>query len=190
MNKKLRWSVILAVAFAFLGTACSNEKTNFTSNSTAPPRSTHIDTNSAKSMEGEMLPDFKVFSASGETVSLQQLLGEKASVFIVWASWCPDCQKQLPVIEKVYQRYKDRINFVGINYTDGSRETQEKAVQYVKDKGYTVPIVFDKNEATQKFLKVETIPTMYFIKGNKIEKVFVDVETEEKIINALESLMN
>ncbi|OLF47024.1 hypothetical protein BU202_09815 [Streptococcus cuniculi] len=181
---------MVALAFFVLGTACTSSKTTSTSNGETTSSSTTASTNTAKNLEGKTVPDFKVSTASGEELPSDQLLGSKATMLIVWASWCPDCQQQLPIIEKVYQSYKDRVDFVGINYTDGDRETQEKAMQYLKDKGYTIPIVFDKTGATQDFLGVESIPTMYLIKGNQIEKVFVEVETEETLQTALDSLLN
>ncbi|MGT2716523.1 TlpA family protein disulfide reductase [Streptococcus respiraculi] len=190
MNKKLRYGLLSVATLTFLalGTACTSSKMTTASSSEAT--SSAADTvNSAKKLEGKTLPDFKVQNATGEELSSNQLLGSKATLLIVWASWCPDCQQQLPIIEKVYHSYKDRVDFVGINYTDGDRETQEKAAQYLTEKGYTLPVVFDKSSATQEFLGVESIPTMYLIKGNKIEKVFVAVEAEETLQTALDALV-
>lgn len=58
----------------------------------------------------------------------------KPMLVVEWASWCPDCQKQLPEIQKVYEKYKDKIHFVMLDMLDSKRETKERADQYISEK--------------------------------------------------------
>ena len=55
---------------------------------------------------------------SGQTRQLNTL---PASVLVVnfWATWCPPCREEMPVLSKVARRYADKgVTFVGIALDD------------------------------------------------------------------------
>ena len=106
--------------------------------------------------------------ASGKKLTEKDFNG-KPTVYYAWASWCPDCQKQLPIIKKLYDEYKDKIEFILINIADGERETQDKALSYLKDKEYN----FNYYSATENaidLLKINTIPTKVIVSKDGIVK--------------------
>jgi thiol-disulfide isomerase/thioredoxin len=45
----------------------------------------------------------------------------KPTVVIAFASWCFACMDEMPRNVADYAKYKDRVNFVGIDYKDGER---------------------------------------------------------------------
>lgn len=48
---------------------------------------------------------------SGKTVSFSDQLDKP--VFVnMWATWCPPCRAELPGIQKLYEQYKGKINFL------------------------------------------------------------------------------
>jgi cytochrome c biogenesis protein CcmG/thiol:disulfide interchange protein DsbE len=51
------------------------------------------------------------------TVTLSALRGHPV-VLNFWASWCPPCKSEAPVLEKAYLRYQNRVMFVGIDFRD------------------------------------------------------------------------
>jgi len=64
---------------------------------------------------GKTAPDFSLPSADGKIYRLKDI---KAKVIVLnfWASWCPECLKELPVLEKFYKEYKTRsVEVIGIN---------------------------------------------------------------------------
>jgi len=55
-------------------------------------------------------PDLELAGADGGAVRLSQLQGNVV-LLNVWATWCGPCRLELPVVQKMYDRYSDR-NFV------------------------------------------------------------------------------
>jgi thiol-disulfide isomerase/thioredoxin len=55
-------------------------------------------------------PDLELAGADGSSVRLSQLKGNVV-LLNVWATWCGPCRLELPVVQKIYDRYSDR-NFV------------------------------------------------------------------------------
>ncbi|MEG0804526.1 MAG: TlpA disulfide reductase family protein [Pygmaiobacter sp.] len=109
----------------------------------------------------EHAPDFTVYDASGNSVTLTELMG-KPLVLNFWASWCGPCKGEMPDFEAVYQEYGDKVTFVMVNLT-GGRETQESAQSYVEGKGYTFPVYFDIDGDAAATYSVSGIPATYII---------------------------
>lgn len=121
------------------------------------------------------LPNITVYNKENKEISIESITSGKPVFIMYWASWCPDCQKQLPIIKKLYDEYKGRIEFILINIADGERETQDKALSYLKDKKYD----FNYYSATENaidLLKINTIPTKVIVTKDGIVK---NIDTEK-----------
>jgi thiol-disulfide isomerase/thioredoxin len=57
-----------------------------------------------------VFPDFEFAGADGSAIRLSQLKGNVV-LLNVWATWCGPCRMELPVVQKMYDKYSDR-NFV------------------------------------------------------------------------------
>jgi len=55
-------------------------------------------------------PDLEFAGADGSAVRLSELKGNVV-LLNVWATWCGPCRMELPIVQKMYDRYSDR-NFV------------------------------------------------------------------------------
>lgn len=55
-------------------------------------------------------PDLELAGADGASIRLSQLKGNVV-LLNVWATWCGPCRMELPIVQKMYDRYSDR-NFV------------------------------------------------------------------------------
>lgn len=58
----------------------------------------------------EPFPDLEFAGEEGGTVRLSQLKGN-VILLNVWATWCGPCKLELPIVQRMYDRYSDR-NFV------------------------------------------------------------------------------
>ncbi len=91
---------------------------------------------------GEKAPAFSLKDASGKPYSISQYEGKKAVIMSFWASWCKPCILEMPMLEKVYGKYKDKgLEILSINNDNSSG--QAKARQIVKRKRVTYPVLYD-----------------------------------------------
>ncbi len=57
-----------------------------------------------------LFPDLEMAGADGGTIRLSQLKGNIV-LLNVWATWCGPCRMELPIVQRMYDKYSDR-NFV------------------------------------------------------------------------------
>lgn len=77
---------------------------------------------------GSQAPDFSAPTPSGETLSLNEVLG-KVTLVDFWAAWCRPCRAENPNIVRVYQKYKDRgLSILGVSL-DRNEADWKKAIE-------------------------------------------------------------
>lgn len=134
-------------------TVATDETTSQTSDST---------NNNSTSSENIKVPDFTVYDLDGNAVSLYDCLG-KPVVLNFWATWCGPCQSEMPAFDKMYQKYNDKVTFLMVNVTDGSRDTVDNVTAFYKNSGYTFPIYFDTTLEASMTYGAYSIPVTFFI---------------------------
>lgn len=81
--------------------------------------------------KGSEAPAFTVSDLGGTAHSLADFKG-KYVIIDFWATWCPDCRKDIPKMKELWEKYaSDRIAFIGMSL-DTSAEALEK---YIADNG-------------------------------------------------------
>ena len=140
----------------------------------------------------EVAPDFaaKIVAnpetAEQKTLSLQGLAG-KPVLLDFWATWCGPCQAELPVVNAIAQRFKERgLVVVGVNTSD----EPGLAEVYSRRKKLTFPIVYDEANAVARKYHVENLPTLVLVsKEGKIVAVrhgiTSDADLDRLVRNAL-----
>ena len=107
-----------------------------------------------------------------EEAKLDELLGAKDNQLVVTfvAAWCGPCIDELPILNKLYQKYsKKGLKLIGISIDiEGPR-----AMQPIVDKlKIDFPIYWYGEKAVKKF-KLFAIPMLFFIKqGEVVEKLY------------------
>ena len=66
---------------------------------------------------GHALPSFAATTLEGTAFSSAQLAG-KAAIVNVWASWCPPCVEEHPVLVDAAAAHPDDLAMVGVVYQD------------------------------------------------------------------------
>ena len=57
-------------------------------------------------------------TANGTEINLEEKFKDQVVFINFWATWCPPCIAEMPTIEKLYQKYKDKIGFAMISNED------------------------------------------------------------------------
>lgn len=92
----------------------------------------------------ELAPDWTLLSADGQTVRLQDELGQQPVVLFFWATWCPYCEALMPHLQSIRLEYGDDLKILAINF-------REKAdpVAYIRDAGYDFTILPKGDEVAE-----------------------------------------
>ncbi len=87
---------------------------------------------------GDTPPTSLGMARDGEAITTSQYAG-KVLVVTFWASWCAPCRAEIPVLEKIQQFAKDRLQVVAVNIEsrDMFRELHRKlgtmAIKFTND---------------------------------------------------------
>lgn len=80
---------------------------------------------------GEKAPDFSAPTPEGNELSLKEILAKDGQYTLVefWASWCPNCQEEMPHVVEVYNKYHDKgLNIISVSI-DNSKEEWLKGIK-------------------------------------------------------------
>ncbi|WRP04663.1 TlpA disulfide reductase family protein [Rossellomorea aquimaris] len=106
---------------------------------------------------GDKAIDFKLDTLSGESVTLSELKGKKV-VLNFWATWCPPCKEEMPIMQEFYTKYGKDVEILAINI-----DPQYNLKEYQKAMGLTFPILLDKDDKINNAYDILTVPTTYII---------------------------
>ena len=77
---------------------------------------------------GETAPDFKLKTPDGKALKLSKLQKGRWTVIDFWASWCPDCRKDIPSVKRMYEDFAQKgVQFVGVSF-DTDNEVWKNAI--------------------------------------------------------------
>ena len=142
--------------------------------------------------------DFTAMDKDGKTVKLSDFKGKKVYINM-WASWCGPCMREIPELEKTYQKLKDNKDIVFLSMTSPNdsefknQSPQDKGKDVIlnkaKELGATYPVLFDVNDRFIINYAIRSFPTHIFINsdgtiGNRI----AGGVTEELLTKEIEKL--
>lgn len=132
-------------------------------------------------------PDFTLKTRDGSNLKLSEYRGDVVMLNF-WASWCGPCRKEMPLLEKIQQKYA-RLGFqlIGMNVD----EDTAAAERFLKDVPVSFPIALDNTGSVSKQYNVKAMPTTVMIDRNgTVRHIHYgykdgDEKTYEKMIKSL-----
>ena len=113
-----------------------------------------------KAVVGLNAPEFSLSDPSGKTYTLSELKG--SVVFInFWATWCPPCIEEMPSIQNLYNGFKDKKEFRMVTIL--FKDDYGKAMAYLKQNNYAIPVLIDGNGKAAKAYGVTGVPETYIV---------------------------
>ena len=107
-------------------------------------------------LPGKPFVDFEGMDAAGRVVKLSDYVGQGKYVLVdFWASWCGPCREEMPVLARVYGKYKDKgVEVVGLFVWD----KPENLAPAVSDLKITWPQIIDSNSTVRHLYGINGIP--------------------------------
>ena len=190
--KKLTILSATLLSSALILSACSS--------STEKKEETNKQTSTTSSSETKPTQafDFTAMDKDGKTVKLSDFKGKKVYINM-WASWCGPCMREIPELEKVYQKYKNNKDFVFLSITSPNdaefknQSPQDKSKDVIlkkaKELGATYPVLFDVNDRFIINYAIRSFPTHILINSDgTFETRIAGSVNEETLTKELEKL--
>ena len=119
---------------------------------------------------GDQAPELATTRADGTRVQLRDLDGNPVRLADLrgrlvwinfWASWCPPCQAEIPVLRGLDEAYRDRgLTILGIAVQE---TTVDDVRAYAERYELGYPIAFDASADIFNLYRVYALPTQFFV---------------------------
>lgn len=89
------------------------------------------------------VPDFRLVDLSGETRSGGEWSGQ-VRIVNFWATWCPPCRREIPLLIELQQEYGDQMQVIGIAIDD-----MAEVQAYAAEAGFNYPVLVGQQDAIE-----------------------------------------
>lgn len=116
---------------------------------------------------GDIAPEFEAKRLNGSTFRLADYRDKKAVLIDFWATWCPPCVDEIPMIKSIAETYRDQ----GLEVVGVSLDRDEQALRdFVKEENLSYVQVFEKekSQTIAKSYGVWGIPSVFLVDKNGV----------------------
>ena len=111
--------------------------------------------------KGSQLPDITLRNADGDVVQLADYKGGPL-VINLWATWCPPCRREMPVLERAQHQRPD-VTFLFVNQA----ESMQSVSTYLATQGLTLDnVLFDASGRLGQAVGSMALPTTLFYQAD------------------------
>ncbi len=141
----------------------------------------------ASIQKGNVFPSLDGFNLEG---TLPEDMKGKIVLVDFWASWCVPCRDSFPVLDEIYQKYRDQ----GVEIIAVSVDKNEKAYhKFLKRYAPTFPIVRDVEQKLVAEVKIAAMPTSFLLDKEGVVRFvhegFYRNKTGGEYVEEIESLI-
>lgn len=166
-----------------------------------PEETNKVDENektTASAIELDKMPienfDFHTIDiVNGNTVKSEDFYKEKPLTLVnVWGTFCGPCKEEMPDLGKLYDEYKDKVNFLGVVVdTNVSMDTNvEEAQQIIKDSGVNYKNIMPNPTTEDTLVNITAMPTTFFVNSEgKVLGGFVGKADKDSLAATIDKLL-
>jgi len=115
-------------------------------------------------LQGATAPDFSGTMLSGENVTLNSLLGEKATLLFFAQTFCPFTIEELPNLAEIAKNFKDKgIKIIIINRGEEADTIRPIYEKYCPE----IMVIWDKTEEISKAYGIDVTPYYFLLATDK-----------------------
>lgn len=136
---------------------------------------------------GVLPPDFTVVDLAGNVFTLSEMAGEMPVIIDFWATWCPPCVGEIPVLVEFANMYEGQVQLVGISLD--RPDNLETVTDFVDENEipYIIVYGYEDNQAISSEYFVSGIPALFIIGSDgKLINIHVGYSPESDLIGELE----
>jgi cytochrome c biogenesis protein CcmG/thiol:disulfide interchange protein DsbE len=130
-------------------------------------------------------PDFTLPVVVGGAPGARQRLSDLRGKIVIldfWATWCPPCDIQAPILDRVARNHPEDVVVLGINVG----EPPEVMKRHVVQKGLSYPMLADLEGEVQGLYGAGTLPTLVIVdRDGKVVHFVQSVVREETLERAI-----
>lgn len=103
----------------------------------------------------EAAPDFTLKSLDGGNLRLEEYRGQVVLINF-WASWCGPCRQEMPLLDRLHQRYEDTgFAVLGVN-VEGQAAPAREVVESTR---VSFPVLIDEGQLVSQLYRLEAMPS-------------------------------
>lgn len=102
------------------------------------------------------LPDLPPITGQELQSNLEDL--GRPAVVNVWASWCPPCRSEAPLLKAAQKEFGDRVEFIGVDVQDN----QIDAKAFISEFGLSFNHFFDRDRSVPNYFGGVGTPVTFF----------------------------
>lgn len=146
----------------YMSASTDNSSIQEKKNEKAPANKEDSADNKDEASDVEQL-NFVLKDQNGVKVSFSDYRG-KVIFLNFWATWCPPCQRELPHIQELYEKYKDSNEVAVLTVVSpGGQEKNAAGIRsFLDEHNYSMPVLFDDGSMYYYF-QVTSMPTTFMI---------------------------
>jgi peroxiredoxin len=132
--------------------------------------------------------DFTLKSLAGDNIRLADLKGQVVLINF-WASWCGPCRQEMPVLDRLHQRYRDTgFAVLGVNVEGEVAPARDLA----QKTGVTFPVLIDAGQQISKLYDLKAMPSTVVVdRDGRVRYVHRGYKPgdEEKYVQVVKELL-
>jgi peroxiredoxin len=136
---------------------------------------------------GQQAPDFSIKDQQGRVVKLSDLRG-KVVFLNMWGTWCQPCIEEMPEMEKLHQKFKDRkFQMMAVSIDNDWEEVNK----FYKAHNLTLPAFLDPGHQVADLYKVFKYPETFLIdaNGSVVKHTWQEHWADPRIMKMVENLI-